>query len=106
MPEDISEFTNAEQTRYIFYNVSGNVITKNVDKSCCYIAVLKNKESYYIKTLRGLLFDPQGMDSGKLNALASKFSKVKKETFDFYIEYLKTKEKNFYAWAERSNIDV
>ena len=106
MPDDISEFTNAEQTSYIFYDVSGNIVTENVESSCAYIATLKEKESYYIKTLRGLLFDPQGIDSGKINSIAAKFSKVKKKTFDFYVDYLRTKEKNFYAWAERSNIDV
>jgi len=106
MPEDISEFTNAEQTSYVFYGKNGNIVTESVETSCAYIATLKEKESYYIKTLRGLLFDPQGIDAAKVNSIAAKFSKVKKETFDFYIDYLRTKEKNFYSWAERSNIDV
>ena len=106
MPEDISEFTNAEQTSYKFYNVDGNAIAENVENACAYIATLKDKESYYIKTLRSLLFDPQGIDSGKLNSLSSKFKKVENKTFSFYMDYLKTKERNYYAWAERSNIDV
>tara|TARA_R110002020_G_scaffold271671_5_gene486869 strand:- start:1314 stop:1634 length:321 start_codon:yes stop_codon:yes gene_type:complete len=106
MPEDISEFTNAEETTYTFYDKDGSIITENVELSCAYIAKLKGAETHYIKTLRGMLFDPQGMDGGKLNSLASKFSKVKKETFDFYVDYLKTKEKNYYSWAERNNIDV
>ena len=106
MTEDISEFTKAEQTRYTFYDRGGNIITEKIELSCAYIAELKDVESHYIKSLRGLLFDPQGMDANKLNAIATKFSKVKKETFDFYIDYLKTKEKNYYAWAERSNVDV
>ena len=106
MPDDISEFINAEQTSYTFYDRDGNIIEEDVELSCAYIAKLKGVETHYIKTFRGLLFDPQGIDAGKLNSIAAKFSKVKKETFDFCIDYLKTKEKNNYSWAERSNIDV
>lgn len=106
MTEDISEFTDAEQTSYAFYDTDGNAITEQVERSCAYIATLKGVESHYVKKFRGLLFDPRGIDGDKLNAIATKFSKVKKTTFNFYIDYLKTKEKNYYSWAERDNIDV
>ena len=106
MAEDISEFVQAEQTSYTFYNEDGEVVTEDVGVACAYIASVKDKESYYIKTFRGVLFDPQGMDSNIINAIATKFSKVQQKTFDFYIDYLKSKERNHYTWAERSNIDV
>ena len=102
MPDDISEFTDSEQTTYIFYDKNGSVITEEVEKSCAYIATLRDAESYYIKSLRGLLFDPQGTDADKINSIAAKFSKVEKETFDFYIKYLETKQNNSLTWAERS----
>ena len=106
MAEDVSEFTDFKQTGYIFYSTDGNVITENVERSCAYIATTEDKKSYYVKVLRGLLFDPQGIDADKLNSTASKFSKVDKDTFDYYIKYLETKQRNYLTWAERRNVDV
>ena len=106
MTEDISEFVKAEETKYTFYDKNAKVITENVELACAYVATLKNSDTYYIKILRGMLFDPQGIDGDKIKSIATKFSKVEKNTFNFYIDYLKTKESNYYTWAERSNIDV
>ena len=50
MTEDISEFVQAEQTSYTFYNEDGEVVTEDVGTACAYIANVKNKEFYYIKT--------------------------------------------------------
>ena len=106
MPEDISEFIDYEKVEYTYYDKDANVITENVEASCAYVALINEKKSYYVKVLRGSLFDPKGMDSNKIKSLLIKFSKVKKETFDFYVDYLKTKQVNSLTWAERSNIDV
>ena len=106
MPEDISEFIDYEKVEYTYYDKDANIITENVDISCAYIALINDKKSYYVKVLRASLFNPEGMDSNKIKSLLTKFSKVKKETFDFYIDYLKTKQMNSLTWAERSNIDV
>ena len=106
MPEDISEFIDYEKVEYTYYDKDANVITENVEVSCAYIATIDDKETYYVKVLRGSLFNPEGMDSNKIKSLLGKFSKVKKETFDFYVDYLKTKQRNSLTWAERSNVDV
>jgi|TARA_R110000751_G_scaffold150864_2_gene255818 hypothetical protein len=106
MPEDISEFVDYEKVEYTYYDKDANIITENVEVSCAYIAIVNDKKTYYIKTLRGSLFDPEGMDSQKINTVLIKFSKVEKETFDFYVDYLKTKQRNSLTWAERSNVDV
>tara|TARA_R110002020_G_C16186861_1_gene765243 strand:+ start:786 stop:1109 length:324 start_codon:yes stop_codon:yes gene_type:complete len=106
MPEDISEFVNEEQGSYIFYNKDGNITSENVEYSCAYIFTVSDRESYYAKTYRSDLFDPNGIDSAKINSVHSKFSKINKETFDHYINYLMTKENNSLAWAKRGMIDV
>jgi len=106
MPEDISEFIDYEKVEYTYYDKDANIITENVDISCAYIAVVNDKKVYYIKVLRGSLFNPEGMDSNKIKSVLGKFSKVSKETFDHYVKYLKTKQRNSLTWAERSNVDV
>lgn len=106
MTEDISEFIDYEKVEYTYYDKNANIITENVEISCAYIAIVNDKKTYYIKMLRGSLFDPEGMDSQKINTTLIKFSKVQKETFDFYIDYLETKQRNSLTWAERSNVDV
>lgn len=106
MPEDISEFIKEEEGSYIFYNKDGQVTSEDVENSCAYIFTVSSKEFYYAKTYRSDLFDPNGIDSTKINSVHSKFSKINKETFDHYIKYLMTKENNSLAWAKRGLIDV
>ena len=117
MTDDITEFLNPDSISYIYYSENAKVLTKDEDvgKACAYI-MIREKESeeedivktefYYVKVLRGHLFDPQGIDGLKINSLNSTYKKVEKKTFDFYVDYLKTKKRNHLTWAERSNIDV
>ena len=106
MTEDVSEFTKPQANSYVFYDKDVNLEEQETVKTCAYMLTIDNKESYYIKFLRGSLFDPQGMDFKKINALNTNYKKVSKETFGFYAEYLKTKKRNQLTWAERSSIDV
>tara|TARA_Y100000310_G_scaffold265197_1_gene276101 strand:+ start:22 stop:342 length:321 start_codon:yes stop_codon:yes gene_type:complete len=106
MTEDISEFTNDQDSTYLFYSSGGQTAKEKTNKDCAYAITSNGKETYYAKFLRGSLFDPQGIDGGKINALGTSYKKVEKKTFDFYIDYLKTKKRNSLTWAERSNIDV
>lgn len=102
MPDDIEEFLTPDDTTYIFYSKDGNVTEDEVGASCAYIATTKGKEGLYIKSMRGNLFDPFGMDESKINSISIKFSKVSSETFDHYLKYLKTKQNNSLTWAGRS----
>jgi hypothetical protein len=106
MAEDVSQFLKPKFSRHLFYDTDGNTTENEVPKACAYIITIDDKESYYVKFLRGSLFDPQGIDGLKINSLNSSYKKVEKKTFDFYVDYLKTKKRNHLTWAERSNIDV
>ena len=106
MPEDISEFIKEEEGSYVFYNKNGQITSENVEDSCAYIFTISDKEFYYVKTYRSDLFDPNGIDSTKINSIHSKFSKMNQGVFDHYIKYLTTKENNSLAWAKRGMIDV
>lgn len=106
MTEDISEFIKTKTNSYVFYDKHGNLEDDQTSKTCAFSITMEGKETYYIKFFRGVIFDPHGMDSGKINAINIEFRKVEEKTFDFYVEYLKTKKRNELTWAERSNIDV
>ena len=106
MAEDISGFLNEKSVEIVFYDYNGNTETEKTNKTCAYTITTNGKESYYIKFIRGSLFDPQGIDATKINALTTEFKKVAKNTFGFYVDYLKSKKRNHLTWAERSNIDV
>ena len=106
MTEDVSSFLNEKSVEIVFYDYDGNTETEETNKSCAYAITTNGKESYYTKFLRGSLFDPQGIDATKINALTTEFKKVAKNTFGFYVDYLKSKKRNHLTWADRSNIDV
>ena len=94
MTDDIEEFLTPDDTTYIYYDKDGKIIVEEIGASCAYIA--------YVKSMRGRLFDPFGMDANKINSVNTKFSKVNNETFNHYIKYLETKQNNSLTWAERS----
>jgi|TARA_R110000765_G_scaffold394915_1_gene488573 hypothetical protein len=112
MTDDITEFLNPDSISYIYYSEDAKVLTKDEDvgKACAYIMIREKeseeenavkKEFYYVKVLRGHLFDPQGMDSNKITSIHVKFDKVSGKTFDHYIKYLAGKKSNEFTWAER-----
>ena len=102
MTDDVEQFLTPEDTTYIYYDKDGQVIEEEIGSSCAYIATVKGKNFNYVKSMRGRLFDPFGMDANKINSVNTKFSKVSVDTFNHYIKYLETKQNNSLTWAERS----
>ena len=112
MTDDISEFLTPDSVSYEYYSEDAKILTKDEDvgKACAYIVThdkgseedaTVNKKFHYIKVLRGHLFDPQGMDSNKINSIHVKFDKVSEKTFEHYTKYLVGKKSNEFTWAER-----
>ena len=60
------------------------------------------KQSYYAQTFQGGLYDPNGMYSHRESAIELKMSRVSKNTFDFYMLYLNTKNSLYLTRAQRS----
>ena len=60
------------------------------------------KESFYAQTFQGGLYDPNGMYSHRESSIEVKMSRVTKNTFDFYMLYLKTKNSLYLTRAQRS----
>ena len=102
MIEDVSEFLDSKESNYTFFNKDASVV-RDADSACAYVA---NAKIYYVRKYRGNLYDPHGIDGNKMSSALSKFEKVSRETFEHYIEYLQTRQRNHLTWAERTNIDV
>lgn len=62
------------------------------------------QKKFYVLTSNGNLFDPRGIDSHRRN-LRQELKVTSKQTFDYYIQYLKTKNTLFLRRAERSFIN-
>ena len=68
--------------------------------------VLENERSYYkIKTYQNTPFDPQGQYSHREKHLETDMKKVSKETFDYYMLFLKTRNGLYMTRAQRSFIN-
>jgi len=62
-------------------------------------------QSHYIQTLHNALYDPNnGMHSHREDStnFELQYKKVSKETFDFYMLFLKTKNSLYFTRAQRS----
>ncbi len=107
---DASDFMRARPDTYATtcYNKTGQKISENSTGICA--KTIRNESSnrltYHIRHGKGTLFDPWGMYEGREKQVKWKFKKVNGEVFDFYMRYLKTRNTNFLAQAERRAIDV
>ena len=58
--------------------------------------------SYHIQTYEGAPYDPNGMYSHREDNIELKYKKVSKNTFDFYMLFLKTKNSLYLTRSQRS----
>lgn len=59
------------------------------------------KVTFYIRTHQAALFDPNGPYGRRERTLDTKMKQVSKNTFDFYITYLKTNNSIYLTKAQR-----
>ena len=106
---DVSDFMRSKPDIYetTCYNKAGQEVQESSVGICA--KTIQNKSSekltYYVKHGKGTLFDPWGMYEGREKQVNWKFKKVTDEVFDFYMRYLKTRNTNFLAQAERRTIE-
>ena len=62
-------------------------------------------ESYHVRVHKGVPYDPWGMHSHREEYLETKFQKVSKDTFDYYMMFLKTRNMLYMTRAQRSFIN-
>lgn len=92
------------------YNKLGEPLTEDSDKVFAkYIATeIGNgqlQKKYFIRTHNNVPYDPSGPDSHREAHLKTDLKSVSKQTFDYYILYLKTKNSLYMTRAQRSFIN-
>lgn len=63
------------------------------------------QSKYYIRTHDSMPYDPNGMHSHRDRWLNTSLKNVKKETFDFYMLFLKTRNSLYMTRTQRSFIN-
>tara|TARA_A100001201_G_scaffold128629_1_gene113727 strand:+ start:3282 stop:3551 length:270 start_codon:yes stop_codon:yes gene_type:complete len=86
------------------YNKNGNEASENdtVFAECVDGSVQK---VYYVLTHNNALYDPLGTDAHRENSINKKLKTTSKQTFDYYLHYLKDKNRIYITRAQRSFID-
>ena len=88
----------------LLFGRTGDVLDQEeVHKVQHYAKKLKtdNSENYYVMTYQGALFDPMGPYGRRERTLDTAMKRVSKNTFDFYITYLKTNNSIYMTKANR-----
>jgi len=111
---DISEFTKDPKYSFVYFDKNGEEV-KEKRASSAYLRSAENSQNkmHYVKFFRGKMFDPHGIDANRANSNPSnessftgEYKKVGEESFNFYLSYLRTRQRNNLTWAERGYIDV
>ena len=91
------------------YNKDGNIITDDAETVYAkYVAVDMNgrtQKKFFVLTSNGSLFDPLGTDGHRERTIKKELRSTSKQTFDYYVNYLKTRSGIILRRAERSYID-
>ena len=92
----------------LFDRVGGTIMNKNEKVFAKVMATTRRNaqsKAYYVKVHRGVPYDPWGMHSHRETYLEATLKKVTKETFDYYMMFLKTRNLLYMTRAGRSFID-
>jgi len=101
--DQINKFSDKSSITSIDYiNKNGEVIDNDVDKVYAKVVHQNMSEAYQLKTYENTIFDPIGRLSNRENILETKMRKVSKNTFDYYVMYLKTNNSIYLTKANRS----
>ena len=84
---------------------AGEPVTSDKEKVYAEKSSTSTTTSYSIATYDNLPFNPTGMYSARKDHMELKMKKVTKETFDFYMLFLKTNNSLYYTKAQRSYLN-
>lgn len=76
-------------------------------KGKIYTKIVKTEKgfNYYITTYNNQIYDPIGISANREKYLDTKFKRVSKDTFDFYMIYLQTNNSIYLTRANRRFIN-
>lgn len=107
--EKYSTKDDKKQTEFKQYNSYGETTTVDDERIYAeYKAITLSgnvQKKFFVLTSNGSLFDPRGTDSHRINTIRTELKSTSKQTFDYYLQYLKTKNNLYMRRAERSFIN-
>ena len=78
------------------FDRTGGVVINEKEKSFAKIVTTTRRDgrsdSHYVRVHKGVPYDPWGMHSHREDYLEATLKKVSKDTFDYYMMFLKTKK--------------
>jgi len=95
---------NKTESQEADFNKNGKQVIKPTEKVNARILTKNSNKLYFIETYNNQIFDPIGINSSRKN-LETKLKQVSKETFDFYLIYLQTKNSIYLTRANRRFIN-
>ena len=100
-------YTEPNRTKEVFFGKTGEKLNPDNSSQKIYAKlVAKNgAEAYYISTCQGVLFDPLGPHARRENNVETAMKRVSKNTFDFYMIYLKTHNSIYMTKAQRGYLN-
>jgi hypothetical protein len=98
-----------KQNSEILYNVEG-LKTSFDDKIFARALFIdvgnKTQQKFFIRTFNNVPFDPQGIDARREIWNRTELKSVSKKTFEYYIQYLTSKNSIYMTRTQRSYIDA
>lgn len=100
-------YTDKDKVKEVCFSKAGEKLSSdNTNQKTYAKLVVKNGvEAYYISTCQGVLFDPLGPHSRRENNVETAMKRVSKNTFDFYMIYLKTHNSIYMTKAQRGYLN-
>ena len=98
------QYVEKEDTIEILFNKNGQVSVDAKEKKYAKILGKEGKEGkdvYFIRTHLNVPYDPSGPYGRRENYVETKMKKVSKNTFDFYMMYLKTNNSLYLTRSSR-----
>tara|TARA_B100000029_G_C16715052_1_gene644739 strand:+ start:19 stop:348 length:330 start_codon:yes stop_codon:yes gene_type:complete len=99
----IKDSISEPEKHEVLFDRNGTILenkkTKDIYGKIVYVN--GSEKSYHARVLQSNLYDPLGTYSSRKRYLESMFTKVSKNTFDFYMMYLKTNNSIYLTKAQR-----
>jgi len=102
--EDTKNMQEINIKKEIDFNKNGTV-SQGKEKTYAKIVESEKDKTYLIQIYQNQPFDPMGSEATRENYLETKLKRVSKDTFDFYLIYLQTKNSIYLTRTNRRLIN-
>ena len=99
---NVDKMPAENQTTSKIYGRHGDEVLSKKEKDMAKAIQRSSSTSYHIQTYEGAPYDPNGMYSHREDNIELKYKKVSKNTFDFYMLFLTTKNSLYLTRSQRS----